>query len=266
MNGFDPETSSLNWKVDTALLVYISVMAFLNGLLWTIITLRPRGPATLGALIPEKYFNVYCVVLIVVSHFYGVTSVISSVSCFGQMIFAFLVYVTLFLTQELRLGRMKYLTDSKLRTPMHLVKIFRSFQVLHSHIMSFLGIYVVICNATFVTTSIYLNFVLLNFWEELESLTIMILLWGSIMVPFVWSGFLDFGRVFFVRGKKMMGSWSKQKLGGSIKERKVMKKFIKSCQPILISYGNQFVIGKLSVPVFFRGVIRGTQRTLLAAN
>jgi len=76
---------------------------------------------------------------------------------------------------------------------------------------------------------------------------------------------LEFGRFLFCRGTKVIKSWKVDEKNYQ-GESKVMKKFARSCKPIVLSYGKQFVVGRVSVLVFFRGIVRGTFRALLATK
>ncbi|CAL8085587.1 unnamed protein product [Orchesella dallaii] len=64
--------------------------------------------------------------------------------------------------------------------------------------------------------------------------------------------------------QRALASMKRRKDWGSIRETKYMKKFVKSCKPLSIGYGNTYVIRKKSVLNFFKFVARGTFRALCA--
>ncbi len=224
-----------------------------------------RGLIFLGSIIPEKYFNRLTSLPMCLFHFYVGTSILSSTACLIGCLNMYAFYLYFLIAQELRLGRLKYVTCFLFRQPINLRFYFRTFQILHQHLMlnSHAGLYLLFVNAISMTTGIYFTFVLIRYWKVLNLITKIPMIIGDFLVLGYWSIFLQIGCMFYVGGSKTFASWKKH-IWRLEEQNRVMKKFIPSCQLILFAHGKDFVIGKLSVMNYYRGVERGTFRALLA--
>lgn len=225
----------------------------------------PQSVIHVGKLIPKEYFYLPIRLCVIIFHvyLYLVICVNNYISVYAGVIYGF--YVTLVFTQELRLNRPKgkYITVDTLRKKAHnLQMVFRSFQVLHSNTISFLGLYLLLFYGAFMLAAVYINFVLIHYWGVLHLMSKALLLMVAFLVMGFWTSILELGKLYFVRGNKLLNSW-KGTRWGSAHETKTMNRFRVSCKPIVISYGNQFVIRRVSILLYFRGVVRGTFRTLL---
>ena len=104
---------------------------------------------------------------------------------------------------------------------------------------------------------------LIRYWRLLNVYTKVPLIVGVFLESMVWPSILLMGNVLSCKGNKVLKSWSKKTWEVS-RENKIMTKLIRSCKPLVLCYGYQFVIDKASLFVFYRGVMRGTVRSLLA--
>jgi len=123
----------------------------------------------------------------------------------------------------------------------------------------------VISNALIMAMSIYCNFVLIRYWDQLQLISKWQLIIWSVVFMGAWTFVLELGMFLFSIGNRVLGSW-KGGNWGSLRENRQMSMFHRSCKPIVLSYGRQFVIRKVSIFVFFRGVTRGMFRALLATK
>lgn len=265
MPGFRRNRHKVNWLIDLALWGYVVSILFLEFCGLSCVILLPRGPLSIGALIPLKYFYFPVEIFITSIQLYGGVVLLNGVLLAGANILTYLLYVTVFFTRELRLGKRKYLSHNSIRNQLNIVLVYRAFQLLHQNAMCFMGLFLVACNATFMMAPIYINFALLRYWHELVFEIKIILVVGTFLLYIFWSILLELGRIFMERGKKVIGSWKRFNWGNK-EDNKYMKKFVNSCQPILLSYGKQFVVGRVAVLNYSRGVVRGTMRTLLTTK
>lgn len=265
MPAFDPNKSHPNVIIEIILLVLGTTFAFSSILCISFLIYDPRGAIFLGELVPEQYFYFPIRFAIILYHAYiiVVLHTCSAVVCFCVLIYAF--YITPIYIRELRLGRKKYTTLHIFRESANIRHVYRSIQVLHINAFCVFGVYLVICNAHFMCTCLYCNFVLIRYWSELQTMSRVQLVMWAIMLMGVWCFVMEWGRYFFARGSKVLGSWKGDKWG-SIGENVLMKKFRLSCKPILLCYGRQFVIRRVSVLIFCRGVVRRTFRALLTTK
>ncbi len=88
---------------------------------------------------------------------------------------------------------------------------------------------------------------------------------GDLLVMGYWTFFLEIGCLFYVGGSKTLESWKRHNWGFQ-EQNRLMKRFCRSCKLIFFSYGRQFVVGKLSVLNYYKGVERGIFRSLLTVR
>lgn len=265
MPRFNAEKSKVNITVETCVCLFILFLIVVYILLAMFIVLKPRGPLTFGELIPREYFYWPVHLLISSSHVYLLAVIVTSVGTMGSLVFVYLAYFAFFVPQELNLDKRQYKSLPGLREVLNLVKVYRSFQILHANALHVFGLFLVAVNSMLMTTVLYVNFTLARHWNKYSLLIKAPLLMGSPAIIIFWAVVLDFGRIFSDGTESVLMSWKVYtwKTRGEAKE---MRKFRKSCKPIKISYGIQFVVGRLSVLKFFKGVVRGTMRALLTTK
>lgn len=84
----------------------------------------------------------------------------------------------------------------------------------------------------------------------------------SIWVQLFWGTVIEVSSWAQVMAKKTIASWKFVKFKGK-DERKFLAKFRKASKPISVGVMGVFEIKRLTVPKFFRGIIKGTFRALL---
>lgn len=265
MPSFDPERSRFNKILEALICIKLFVLLIIYAFILVFIWVKPRGPVTFGELVPPKHFYWWVHVLIFIFHFHIVTLLMINVVSVGACVLIYLTYFAYFLPKELCLNKSKYKTLCKLRNIENIIHIYRSFQVLHVNVMYVLGIALLSCNAIFMSTVMLANFFLATYWNSFGLLIKLPLLLGSPTLTAFWAVLLDIGRRIGRGTTKVLISW-KVHAWKSKHDRKLMSKFRKSCKPIMLCYGMQFVVGRTSVLKFFKGVVRGTMRALLAAR
>lgn len=245
-----------------ALVTSIYVIGFL---IIVYLLLDPRGTIFVGALIPEKYYSWLIALITIVCQSYLVIAIFASVAMIACIISMYCFYVLLIVVREMRVGpvHFTYLSSDSLRKPDAIRQMFTRFQVLHNHCLAIFDLYLVVCNGTFLSAGVYINFVLFRYWSELRIVTKAPMTVGSVIIIGFWTVLLELGSLFFVGSKKVLETWKRHQWSSNEEVNKLMKKFCLSRRPILLSYGKQFVIGRVCVLNFHRGVVRGTCRALL---
>lgn len=261
---FDPSKSKVGLTLNIFVATFIGSIICILGLCVTLGTLQPRGFIFIGQLIPEKYFYFPVGVLAICYHVYLMTCVSFSAAIAGSgaLIYCFNVAMVI---KELRLGRRKYTSEDTLRTLKPTMHVYRSLQVIHATAMYLFGPYLVVFNAIFMMSTIYVNFVLMRYWGSLELLT-RLLLWFINFILTFYLVLLWLGCTFFVGSLSTLRSWKGLKWSETKAGNKEMKAFQRSCRPILMCWGNHFVIRRQSIFVYGRGVVRGTFRALLTTK
>lgn len=225
----------------------------------------PRSIIFLGALIPEKYYTYFpWGILVTIFHFYMmIVLALNTIVAVGfGLVYA--VYLTEMLTKELRMGQKYYRTLDSLRKPANVIKVYRSFQILHCN-GYFLGIFVLLGHGLCVIAPILCNFILIEYWNQLQPLSKVPMLLCIPSTMGFWAMVLHQGKLLFVRGNKILWSWRSHNWGRR-RDNKIMERFRWSCWPIVLRHGNQIVLARITQFNYFKGIIRGILRALLTVK
>jgi len=263
--NFDANKCKTILLLDVILYLSVASALFVYLPLILVLVYDPAGAIFIGDLIPTAYFVFPIRLIVILFHGYLILVVHLVMISLGNAAWVYLWYITPIYTKELRIGRGNHKMEDTLRNPKNIRHIFRCLQVLHANIFCVLGLVILVCNASFMLTSIYCNFVLIRYWDELQGFSKMQFLNWSVIFVWSWQFILEFGRYISSKGGKVLASWKGNKWG-SMRENRVMERFHRSCKPIVLAYGNHFVIGRLSILRYFRGITRGTFRALLTTK
>jgi len=225
----------------------------------------PRGVIFLGNFVPTKYFtfpistmvNLFNCYLIAVAHmppliFY------SSILFYG-------FYLLPAILRELHVGSNNYRMRVKIRSPEQIQHVFRCLQIPQSNIFQAFGIFLAVLNALYMLIIQYCNYILLKYWDRLDNVPRLLFIGWTLFSIVFWPSLLDLGRYMTMKCCKVLGSWNNLNFK-NLRDKKQMSKFRRSCKPLVFSYGNQFTVGRKSVLVFCKGVVRGIFRALLATK
>lgn len=240
------------------LLLYIQITVFL--------VVDSHGILFVGSLIPSGTFLTCLKLVLFMLNLYVISACLLMTSFFICYFVLYGMNVVLFYTLELRLGfhDSKYCTISTLRKqPDCLATVYRAFQILHQYFLLQFGPILLFADGVLMMNCIYITFVLIRYWNELEAYAKAPLLVQDILGMLVWSGIVEIGRLLNNRGNKVPNSWMRSNWRSAF-EQKFIKKFRKSCKPLLLAYGTQYVVRNKSLLMFYKGVIRGTFRMLLS--
>lgn len=265
--GFIPRKSKVLLALDIFMATYLCAEMFTVILCLMLALLQPRRFIYIGQLVPEKYFYFPIAILVTYFHIYVIIATAGGAATVGCGVLVYCFYVAM-LSAELRLDRRKYECEDTLRILRNTMHVYRYLQTFHANVICLYGPYLVVFNAAFMMSTVYVNFALMRYWHELESLTKMVLLLFNFILVTFYLIVLELGSIFSVGGMKMLKSWKRVKWSQCDTENKnkEMGAFRRSCRPILLCWGNHFVIGRQSIIVYGRGVFRGTLRALLATK
>lgn len=127
------------------------------------------------------------------------------------------------------MGRSKYKTLPDLRKPETVRRIYRALQILHANAMCRMGLLLVFLNGHFMSTCMFCNAVLMQYWTNFMTMYKVKFLGMGFMVTGFRTFVLQVGRHFFAKGVKVLNSWKGDRWG-SLRENKLMKRFHKSCK------------------------------------
>lgn len=161
----------------------------------------------------------------------------------------------------------KYKTIPRFRWIPNLPTNYRAFERLHNDFMGIQGLVVLPLNIFISHYALYCNLVLIRDLRELDWFSVCGIAVWNIATLTIWGVLLHVGGAFHTLSKESLKSWKVcSGVGGSEHERKYLKKFRKGCRPLFIGTEGYFVMRRLSVLKFFRGVTRGTFRIMLVTH
>lgn len=266
MKSFQPNNSSIN-KIHDAILLSIWLLIFgFTGLCLTFLLLDSSGITSLVVFLPGTLPFIPVKLICILFHMYLAVVVIVACNVLTVYAFTYSFYVTIFYTVELRIGlrASRYRACASLREKFENIShVYRAFQVLNKNALCLTGPMILILHGTSMYMVCFCIVVLLKYWDVLEPIAKAPVIMGPGLELLAWTFVLEFGRTLFSKGTKVINSWSNQSWANG-REKKCMKKFQKSCKPLVLAYGTSFVIKKLTMPNFYKGISRGTMRILLA--
>jgi len=225
----------------------------------------PTAAPFVGAIIPETHFTSFTKILLFFFHGYTLIPVHVSIFVISTVLLLLPFYFVPVLTHELMLGKTFYKYGNGLRKTENLRHAFRGCQILMQNMLCVLGMFAFIGKSLGQITAVYCNFVLIHYWNELEIVSKCHQIIIAVSLQILCGVLLQFGGFLHCRGVKLLGSWKRMEWICSM-ERKSMKKFQRSCKPIIICWGNRFVISRVSFIQFLFGVIRLTCKALIMAS
>lgn len=110
--------------------------------------------------------------------------------------------------------------------------------------------------------SLSCNYLLIRDWAYLDATSTSLLVLWSGGVLFLWTVVLSSGGYIQSQGRRTIVSW--KYFNWPRAKKAELSRFRRSCKPLAIRAGGYFCIGKLTLLKFFRGIVRGTFRALLA--
>jgi len=166
-------------------------------ILTLVLVYNPRGLFFLVDLVPLKYYHFPVPLLIIIFHAY--IFFVCHLVCLtvGTATLVYGSYIMPILIRELRMGRSKYKLKDSLRKPENIRHIYRCLQVLHANVFEVLGLFLVASNASCMIATLFCNFVLIKYWNQLQILSkLQLLAWTVIFMSF-WACVLELGRFLF---------------------------------------------------------------------
>lgn len=251
--------------INRLIIAYISSSIFTLCLAIPLVVFKPHGVVLLRQLIPQKYFYFPVACLVILDHDYLMTSVTLGGLVVGCVAFLLCFYLMIPI-RELCIGRRHYESGHILREADQVAHVHRCLQVFYNNVICLFGPYLAALNEIMMLSAIYVNFLLIPYWASLEQLTKATMIWINFIVVTAYCLLLQLGCIFSVQASQTLCSWRRHKWSDSCQECRIMKAFQRSCRPILLRWENYFVLGRLSIIVHGRGVVRGTVRALLTTK
>ncbi|CAL8085921.1 unnamed protein product [Orchesella dallaii] len=245
------------------LIISMTASGFLLALMSIVVPSNPLLPTCL--IPPNVTYGIILKMVLFSLQMFIPFPVYGAISLTMIVIVVYTATVIPFFTNELRIGMGQYKTKNSLRTPKNLMVTFRSFQLLHQIGMACFGVFIVPCQTTFSNMILFSNFMFIRHRAEMQPETnCLLVIWSTLCLLF-WMVVLELGGRLHLRGREVLKSWKLHDFGDKSVNR-FMSRFRKSCRPLAIQFGRTYVIRRLSVLKFIRGLTVGTFRILLAVD
>ncbi|CAL8085452.1 unnamed protein product [Orchesella dallaii] len=263
---YDPRTSKVMKVLEfltISIIINMTILAFLTSLMTIVV---PSHPVLPTSLIPPSFkYGIILKMILFPLQMFIPFSVYGALALAMIDIFVYSATVIPFFINELRIGRGQYKTLDSLRTPKNLMVTFRSFQLLHQMAMTCFGVAIVPCQTTVSNLILFSNFMFIRHRAELQPETNCMLVGWSTLSLLFWMFVLELGGRLHSRGREVLKSWKMHDFGDKGVNR-CMSKFRKSCQPLSMNFGRTYVIRRLTILKFLRGLTTGTFRLLVAVH
>ncbi|CAL8125326.1 unnamed protein product [Orchesella dallaii] len=239
--------------------ILVGLVTFVTSLFFF---LFPHASCLIGSAIPENTFFLIRLPMLYIFPHYLSYVFMGTAGCIIEVAYIYALVVVPFILKELRLGRRYYVSVPALRQPANLMMAYRTAQILHERVLNIFQYLIVPLQTVITNLIIFCCVMIIKYGRNLKPSSIgMLVSWGLFGLGF-WYLVLLLGGYLYMNGKKVLLSW-KYHLWNRRAEAKMMSKFRRSCRPIMINFGRTYVIKRLSVLKFLRGVSRGILRTLL---
>lgn len=248
------------WAMDFCVLIIIMANFFFGILFCTFFILKPGLPHLFGnVLAVDRLYN------FPITYLFPCYATMISVMQLGiLMVLAFFYgsYLVPVFVREFWTGRKSYKTLPSLRSANNLRVMFRSAQIVQQQVNAAFGKFLFPSQALITIVTILPIFSLIKYQNAMESIQILLMVTIAIMSPLFWGAILVAGGSLHSDGNKVINSW-KYHAWESPQEIIEMNKFRVSCKTVMLAFGNTFMIRRVTIMNFIRGLSRGTVRALL---
>ncbi|CAL8125329.1 unnamed protein product [Orchesella dallaii] len=259
---YDPNQEMTSILIEAMLAMigcFVALMLLLTSLFFF---LFPRTSCLIGSIIPDDTFILIRFPIVYIFPQYMTVSTISTASFLIIIMYLYGTIGIPFIVKEFRLGRKCYASLASLRKPKNLMLAYRTAQILHEKFRLIFQYLIVPTQFIITNLFIFCCVMIIKFGQSLKpSSRFMLVSWALFGITF-WASYLWLGGYLYLNGNRVLKSW-KYHPWNSRAEKNLMSKFQKSCRPIMIHYGRTYVIKKVTVLKFLRGISRGVLRTLL---
>lgn len=241
-----------------------------NTLISLFYSLFPLTPMFIGryAILCLSNYSYISLILRILGHllYFYITSCLYMFFAFVQfyvLITGFIIFP--FPLNELSLNKSTYYTDETVRNPSRLMLIYREFQVVNLIIMKSTGILLIPLQFVISDIIMFITFVLTQYGNSMNAtIKVLTIFWGCLASLF-WIAMLEVGGRVYKSSGNTIKSWKYNKWARR-KDRNIMNKFVKSCKPLMLNYGRDYVIKRNTVLKFISGSAVGIFRTMLALD
>lgn len=239
---------------------------FIILIIWSYFASFPQSPSLPGSLYLNSQSPWYFHLLTqLVPDYLIMTTYLNAGTVVGPIVYYGFILVPLLAT-EFKLGKASNkIVDNLLSQQERLITTHRSFQILQLQIVNpMVGKFLVPTQAISTLLFVFSSFILIKHGNSLETVSyILMICWMFFGLGF-WSCCLIIGGYLHSNGVKTLNSWKyHQHRWNTQWERKFMKRFGKSCRPMMLCFGKTYTVRRTAVLGFLQGLSRGLVRALL---
>lgn len=267
MPNYHPNKALDSLVLELGLVLSSSALGIMTLITCVYFYLEPLTTCLIGSAIPENFFfPPFRIFMVYLFPHYLSLAMLAIINTNGASLVIYGALFTPFIVRELCLDRRKnYKTSERLRRPLHLLLTFRSAQILQIRFLQAFQ-YIIVPSQTIVMQIVFLStFMLIKHNDKVSTATSAMLGSWSLCSAATWCTFLSMGGYLHWYGRKTLMSWKYHQWASSV-QKKHMSKFRRSCRPLTINMGRTYVITRLTVLKFMRGLSRGVFRTLLTLD
>lgn len=259
---FNPNISKYSRYIEILLFISALAQAILFFINLIFLIFHHNAPNFVGSVLPE---NTPFLIKLSISYIlpcYCILFMYMNAYVYFLFITPYILFILPFIILEFRLGRKSYHAPNFLREFPHLPIAYRTVQLFQLQVNSLFGLFLVPTQIIVSKLTVYSIFMLIS---STNAATVLYVIWTLTAVGgvFAWGTLLLFGGNLYWYGKKILESWKYRGNWYNNKEKKFMSKFRRSCAPLAIAHGKTYVIKRLTVFKFLRGLSIGIFRTLL---
>lgn len=264
---YNPNKSKLSYFLECSVLLLGFAFVIMLLVNWTLVIKNPESPNLMGSVIIGRGYPSWIAFFVCYIHpCYMILIMHLNLLTLACLMLFYGVLIVPFIILEFRVGRnpSSYYACHELRKPPLLWNAWRIVQIVQLKINDLLCPLLVPTQFFIGKMVVLIMYMLIKYGSTLPShIRIMWILWATIGAIF-WSLILLMGGYIHLYGSKILDSWKYHKWSNLTKfEKKAMSKFRKSCCPLSIAHGKTYVIKRLTVLKFIRGIIAGIFRALL---
>lgn len=261
-----PNTSKYNKFIESSLVLIFCGTLFLMSVQCFFILWFPRAPMLYGNVLPDSNENPIIALHLVLLASQIYLSFVSYLNFYITWCSPF-IYGTLvipFIVKELKLGKRKYRSISKTRESPTLIHVYRSVQVLHEVLNNYVGGFLIVMQALVTILFCFAGFMAIKHRKQVSGPALLLLDSWALFGPSAWCAVLILGGYLHSNANKLLNSWKHfQRSWKYAAERRIMGRFRRSCRPLCIAYRKMYVLKRVSVLLFVKGLSRGIMRALL---
>ncbi|CAL8072508.1 unnamed protein product [Orchesella dallaii] len=254
------------WKNNTFMNITITISTILSASISVLFTvnyfIKPRSAAYITASIPDYLLTPIIYYPVGIKHCIASMGVVLLMAFLNNHVLSFFFYLRPIYTTELRLGRSSYMTRDSLRKLENLTVTWRAMEMLVNDVNRVFSFSFIPLEVIFTNMTVFGNLICIMYWHELGMVLKLVIPIVTIFAALGWGIFLTITGMSWKDTTLTLRSW---KLGDvkQKRSREYLKRFKRSCKPLLLGYAKGFKIKPKKFLGYLKGISRRTLKTII---